>query len=629
MKWKYTQDGIEKRNAKRLDSLDAKLKPGFAQERRDLDAYFDHHDGKPAPAGWADVQPREVRVPAREHEPIDPKNPRKRLTRLQQLERLSESGDTTTLAYNPGFAAAFKEAAESKHHPRQLPKEIWREARGSFVAEIRRLREEGHDIPNIIGQPVHHLVFPKRQYRQHITNPEMLAHCQNEDAHEQNHQTFGADGDRYKAELGWTNLVGSVAQQVMRFRAFLNPNDRVPPEPLYESDGRPKLNPKTGEPFVDPLANVSDVIHRAEAEYGRQHGYAERHFERKVALDTETTGLSHAHGDKIVEIAIVELLDNVASGRKFHSFINPERHIPEGVVKIHGIDDEKVAGMPTFTEKAEEIRNYIGQSPIIIHNAPFDMGFVNAEMKDAGLLPIDADQVIDTLALARHRHPGEKNNLDALCERYDVYNRRDQAGGHGALTDAEVLADLYGKFELGEPAHGERSHEKDYNKNSPHHEVIEQENADDETKAELARQLQAAKQGDPGAQYEVGMMYAWGRGVKQDLELGAHWTRKAAEQGKRQAQRSLAVMYAQGRGVEQDFVESARWTRRAAEQGDAAAQFSLGKKYQHGRGVKQDDEKAADWYLKAAEQDHAEAKLALDDMYYHGRKDEKKGRTEL
>ena len=590
----FTLDQLEERNATTLASIDSSLELAFLEVSHDIDAYFGHHDAKPAPAGWADARPRYVDVHAWEHEHVDPQNPEEPLTRLKQLQQLSAGGNTTTLAYNAGFAAAFKDAAEAEHDSQERPKSIWKIARASLRREIRFCRKEGHDIRDIWGEDIHHLVFPKREYRQHVTNPEMLVHCPSgglkgigtgDDAHDQYHQVFGGEGEDYKRRLAWTNLDDPVAQQVMSFRAFLNHNDQV------------------------PLGDVGEAIRRAEATYDGRLGYAERHFERKVALDTETTGFSPAKGDKLVEIAAVELLDGVASGRTFHTLLDPERHIPANVVDIHGIDDEKVAGMPTFPEMAADLRDYIGESPIIVHNARFDMSFVNAELENAGRPPIDSSQVIDTLAVARKLHPGEKNNLDALCERYDVYDRRDdQEGGHGALVDAKILADLYGKLELADANNQEQSHDVGDKKKERR----------SEEKAERIRELQAARKGDPDAQYRVGMMYAWGRGVKEDPSQGAFWIHKAAEQGKPQAQRSLGAIYAQGLGVKQDFASSAIWTQKAAEQGDAVAQFNLGAKYLKGLGVERDERKAASWYQKAAEQGHSRAQSRLKLMYKRG-----------
>ena len=161
-----------------------------------------------------------------------------------------------------------------------------------------------------------------------------------------------------------------------------------------------------------------------------------------VVLDTETTGLSPFKGDRMVEIGAIEISNrSIKKDRTFHHYLNPERNIPEEVVRIHGIDNAKVANAPTFRDIAEEFLAYIKDATLIIHNAPFDLGFIMNELQLCGLPPIGDIQVIDTLEYARKRHPQQRNNLDALCDRYNI--SRGHRELHGALLDSELLADVY------------------------------------------------------------------------------------------------------------------------------------------------------------------------------------------
>lgn len=163
---------------------------------------------------------------------------------------------------------------------------------------------------------------------------------------------------------------------------------------------------------------------------------------RLIMLDTETTGLSPQNGDKIVEIGAIEVSHRrIRHDQKFHRHINPERHIPDEVVRIHGIDNERVKNEPTFREIADEFLSFIDGATLVIHNAPFDLGFIMCELAAAGKPGIDDMQVIDTLEYARKRHPQQRNNLDALCDRYGI--ARGHRDLHGALLDSELLADVY------------------------------------------------------------------------------------------------------------------------------------------------------------------------------------------
>ena len=165
---------------------------------------------------------------------------------------------------------------------------------------------------------------------------------------------------------------------------------------------------------------------------------------RQVILDTETTGIDPKDGHRLVEIGAIEMVNRRFTGRTYHQYINPERHIDAEVVAVHGIDDARVANEPVFAAIADEFWAFIEGAELVIHNAPFDVGFINHEIaKLSGAYQVieSGCRIIDTLALARQKHPGQKNNLDALCKRYGVDNS--QRDLHGALLDAEILADVY------------------------------------------------------------------------------------------------------------------------------------------------------------------------------------------
>ncbi len=162
---------------------------------------------------------------------------------------------------------------------------------------------------------------------------------------------------------------------------------------------------------------------------------------RLIMLDTETTGLSAQNGDRIVEIGAIEVSHRKLSGRTFHHYINPERDIPQEVVRIHGIDNAKVKDKPTFAEVADDFLEFIQGATLVIHNAPFDLGFIMNELNLFNKPGIGHVPVIDTLELARKQHPQQRNNLDALCDRYAI--ERSHRELHGALLDSELLADVY------------------------------------------------------------------------------------------------------------------------------------------------------------------------------------------
>jgi DNA polymerase III subunit epsilon len=165
---------------------------------------------------------------------------------------------------------------------------------------------------------------------------------------------------------------------------------------------------------------------------------------RQIILDTETTGLDPAQGHRIIEIGCVELMNRKHTGRHLHIYLNPEREVEAGAIEIHGITNEFLADKPLFSSIAETFLDFVKGAELIIHNAPFDIGFLNHELRllNRGHLPmLDYCSVLDTLAMARKKHPGQKNNLDALCKRYQVDNSQREL--HGALKDAEILADVY------------------------------------------------------------------------------------------------------------------------------------------------------------------------------------------
>jgi DNA polymerase-3 subunit epsilon len=166
---------------------------------------------------------------------------------------------------------------------------------------------------------------------------------------------------------------------------------------------------------------------------------------RQIVLDTETTGLDPAQGHRIIEIGCVELINRRLTGNNFHQYLNPEREIDQGAIDVHGITNEFLVDKPGFAAVAADFLEYIGDAELIIHNAPFDIGFLNHEFQSlhgqAAPRMEDRGGVIDTLKMARQMHPGQKNDLDSLCRRYSVDNT--QRSLHGALLDAEILADVF------------------------------------------------------------------------------------------------------------------------------------------------------------------------------------------
>jgi DNA polymerase-3 subunit epsilon len=162
---------------------------------------------------------------------------------------------------------------------------------------------------------------------------------------------------------------------------------------------------------------------------------------REIIFDTETTGLDPQSGDRMVEIGCLEMVNRVTTGRTFHAYFNPERDMPAQAEAVHGLSASFLADKPKFVEKAEELLAFLGESPMVAHNASFDFGFLNAELAICGLDPLPRERMVDTVAMARVRHPGAKNSLDALCTRYGI--DRSHRTKHGALLDAELLAQVY------------------------------------------------------------------------------------------------------------------------------------------------------------------------------------------
>jgi DNA polymerase-3 subunit epsilon len=162
---------------------------------------------------------------------------------------------------------------------------------------------------------------------------------------------------------------------------------------------------------------------------------------REIIFDTETTGLSPAGGDRMVEIGCIEMIGRVETGRHFHAYFNPERAMPSEAEAVHGLSDIFLSDKPRFADKVEELLEFIGDSPLVAHNAGFDFGFLNHELERCGRPSVCMTRMVDTLVMARSRHPGAKHSLDALCSRYGV--DRSQRVKHGALLDAQLLAQVY------------------------------------------------------------------------------------------------------------------------------------------------------------------------------------------
>jgi DNA polymerase-3 subunit epsilon len=162
---------------------------------------------------------------------------------------------------------------------------------------------------------------------------------------------------------------------------------------------------------------------------------------REIVFDTETTGVRANDGDKICEIGALELFNHIPTGKTFHVYCNPEIPMPEGAFAVHGLGDEFLADKPLFKEVADDFLKFIGDANLVAHNASFDFGFINAELKRIGRQPVSQDRMVDTLAIAREKFPGGSNSLDALCNRFGIDNSKRTK--HGALLDSELLAEVY------------------------------------------------------------------------------------------------------------------------------------------------------------------------------------------
>jgi len=162
---------------------------------------------------------------------------------------------------------------------------------------------------------------------------------------------------------------------------------------------------------------------------------------REIVLDTETTGLDPLAGDRLVEIGCIELVNRFPTGKVFHGYFNPERDMPESALKIHGLTIDFLKNQPLFPQRVGELVDFLGDASLVAHNAMFDLAFLNAELERAGQAAVSRERMVDTLLLARRKHPGAANRLDDLCARYAVDNSRRTK--HGALLDAELLAEVY------------------------------------------------------------------------------------------------------------------------------------------------------------------------------------------
>ena len=162
---------------------------------------------------------------------------------------------------------------------------------------------------------------------------------------------------------------------------------------------------------------------------------------REIVLDTETTGLNPKSGDRVVEIGCVEIVNQVATGEIYHQYINPQRDMPEGAFSVHGLSSEFLSDKPVFADIVDALLDFFGNARLVIHNAEFDMNFLNWELKALGRAPLSLDRATDTVRMAREKFPGAPASLDALCKRFQIDNSNRQL--HGALLDARLLADVY------------------------------------------------------------------------------------------------------------------------------------------------------------------------------------------
>lgn len=165
--------------------------------------------------------------------------------------------------------------------------------------------------------------------------------------------------------------------------------------------------------------------------------------DREIVFDTETTGFDAEGDDRVVEIGCLELVNHMPTGETFHVYVNPERDMPTGAFEVHGLSQEFLSGHDVFAKVADDFLEFVGEAPMIAHNATFDVRFINAEMARLGRPGLTDDRIIDTLAMARTKFPGAQNSLDALCRRFDIDTSTREKDGHGALLDSELLAEVY------------------------------------------------------------------------------------------------------------------------------------------------------------------------------------------
>ncbi|MEG3592373.1 MAG: DNA polymerase III subunit epsilon [Pseudomonadota bacterium] len=227
---------------------------------------------------------------------------------------------------------------------------------------------------------------------------------------------------------------------------------------------------------------------------------------RQVVLDTETTGLEVSEGHRIIEIGCVELANRRPTGNIFHHYVQPEREIDPGAIEIHGIKNEDLKNKPRFTDIANELIEFLSDSELIIHNAPFDLGFINAEfsrIESCETKVEDICTILDSLELARKLHPGQKNNLNALCSRYSVDNSNRDF--HGALLDAEILSEVYlqmtgGQESLSLSSSNETLHDSNYRheNNDEKQQKLRVIQANDKEKADHKARLQAIEKDSNG-----------------------------------------------------------------------------------------------------------------------------------
>lgn len=209
---------------------------------------------------------------------------------------------------------------------------------------------------------------------------------------------------------------------------------------------------------------------------------------REIVLDTETTGLDPAEGHRLIEIGCVELMNHVPTGKTFQTYLNPLRDVPAEATRVHGITTEFLKDYPLFSEKVDAFLEFIADATLVIHNAEFDMKFLNAELKSCGFRPLPMERIVDTVLIARQKFPGQPANLDALCRRFKVDNSNRKF--HGALLDAELLAEVY--LEMA----GGRQHGLG----------LEKENVAEQSKslnAKIKRQKRGARHFPPSAEEEA------------------------------------------------------------------------------------------------------------------------------